>query len=83
MRDDGQPSVDELDLAAAYVVVVAALAILGIGDVWLVRKEKGLVTHVLRTPAGLAFLSILLLHVLDVLGPIDPFKAIGRLLRRL
>ena len=52
---------------------------LGVGaalDVYLLATKKShLITHVLRTNPGKVFLAVLCLHVMDVLGPADPFRA--------
>lgn len=67
--------------AAALLVGGAALA-LAVGDVLLVRHERRLVTDVLRTPPVLAGLLVLTAHVVDVLGPADPFRFAARLIPR-
>lgn len=66
---------------ADLVVTGAAVLLLG-ADIVLVRREKQLITDTLRTPAGTFGLIYLLLHVLDVLGPFDLFRAAGRRLSR-
>jgi hypothetical protein len=47
--------------------------------VGLVRLRQRPITHVLRTPGGIAFLVVLNLHVAEMLGPLDPFRVVGRL----
>lgn len=58
--------------------MVATGAWLGVGialDVYLLVKRKdSLITDVLRTKPGKAFLIVLGLHVVNCLGPVDPFR---------
>lgn len=51
-------------------------------DVWLYRNKRPLVTDTLRRPVVLVALVTLTLHALDVLGPLDPFRASARLIPR-
>lgn len=67
----------EGELKAAWAATITWLGVGATLDVLLVRKGERPITHVLRTPAGLAFLCVLGLHVVDVLGPLDPFRAVG------
>lgn len=59
----------------------AALGGLIAFDVWLARTERALLTHIARKhkKAAMATLCVFGLHVLDVLGPCDPFNVIGSL----
>ena len=57
----------------------AALA-LAVGDVHLYRHGQRLVTDVLRRPPVLLGLLVLTAHVVDVLGPFDPFRFSGRVI---
>lgn len=66
---------------AAVLVGGAAVALLA-GDAVLVRRGERLVTDTLREPFPLACLLVLVLHVLDVLGPLDPFRAACRRIQR-
>lgn len=68
------------ELAAAYAATIVWLGVGAILDVGLVRLRKRPITHVLRTPEGLVFLVVLNLHVAKMLGPLDPFSFVGRLL---
>ena len=52
-------------------------AVLG-ADVVLIRTGRAPVTDVLRTRPGRLFLGVLAGHVLAVLGPADPFLALGK-----
>ena len=69
-------------LGAAYAATAVWLATGAVLDVALVAKGRRPITHVLRTPAGAAFLIVLGLHVADRLGPLDPFRAAGRVVTR-
>jgi hypothetical protein len=59
--------------------IVATGIWLGVGvalDVYLVVTNKSrLITDVLRTKFGKMFLTVLCLHVVNVLGRADPFRA--------
>ena len=72
---------EDRDLTAAWAATITWLGVGATLDIILIRKNERPITHVLRTPAGLAFLAVLGLHVIDVLGPLDPFRAVGRLVR--
>lgn len=69
-----------LDLAD--VSVVSTCVFLGAVDVHRHRRGLTLVTDSLRRPVPTFCLFVLMLHVLDVLGPADPFRALARLVRR-
>jgi hypothetical protein len=59
--------------------VVATGAWIGIGlalDAYLLVKRKDrLISDVLRTKPGRAFLVVFVLHIVNVLGRVDPFSA--------
>lgn len=61
--------------------VVATGAWVGIGfalDAYLLVKRKDrLISDVLRTKPGRAFLIVFVLHIVNVLGRADPFSAAG------
>lgn len=63
---------------AADLLVGACVAALAVGDVQLCRHGRRLVTDVLRRPVVTGGLVLLTLHVLDLLGPVDPFRAVAR-----
>lgn len=65
---------------AADILVYGCAAALAAGDVVLHRRGRRLVTHSLRQPVPAVVLCLLALHVVDVLGPLDPFRAFGRLI---
>lgn len=67
---------------AAEILVGGAALTLAVGDVFLHRHDRRLVTDVLRQPAPLLVLVTLTAHALDVLGPFDPFRAAARLIPR-
>lgn len=67
------------DLADASVLSVAAF--LGAVDVHRHRRGLTLVTDSLRRIPVAVGLVVLTLHVLDVLGPFDPFRAVARRIR--
>lgn len=69
-------------LDPAETLVLVTVATLAIGDALLYHQRQRLVTDVLRTRLGLAGLTVLTAHALDVLGPLDPFRALGRLIPR-
>jgi hypothetical protein len=80
--------VDEFtDLDAGNIVpaLVATGVWLAVGaalDIYLLRSNKShLITDVLRTPPGKIFLTVLGLHVVDVLGKADPFSGAGRFIK--
>lgn len=65
-------------LSAADAAVAASFGFLGLVDVHRHRHGLSLVTDSLRRPIVTGFLIVLVLHVLDVLGRLDPFRAIAR-----
>lgn len=65
----------------AELLVGGAAVALAVGDVRCVRREIEMVTDVLRRPVPRFCLTVLVLHVYDVLGPLDPFRAAARVLR--
>jgi hypothetical protein len=67
---------------SADVLVGGAAAVLLAADVHLYRKDQRLITDTLRTRPATVALLVLTAHVLDVLGPFDPFRAATRLIRR-
>lgn len=66
----------------AEVLVACAALTLGVGDAFLYRQDRRVVTDVLRTPPVLVGLLVLVAHVLDVLGPVDPFRFVAHRLTR-
>lgn len=62
----------------ADLSVLSAAAFLAGVDVHRHRHGLTLVTGSLRRPVVAAGLVVLTLHVLDVLGPFDPFRAVAR-----
>lgn len=62
----------------AELLVGGAAAALTVGDVRCVRREIEMVTEVLRRPIPFLILTVLWLHVADVLGRFDPFRAVAR-----
>lgn len=69
-------------MRAAYLVTAAWLLAGATADVALIRSDRNPITHVLRTPPGIAFLLVFNLHVADVLGRFDPFRLAGRWIPR-
>lgn len=69
----------DLDGGSLIPALVATGVWLGVGaalDVYLVTTNKSrYITHVLRTKPGKVFLALLCLHVVDILGKADPFRA--------
>ena len=70
------------DLKPAIIATVLWLGFGAVLDVGLVRDDRRPMTHVLRTPPGVAFLALLCLHVADLLGRFDPFRFVARLIAR-
>jgi hypothetical protein len=66
----------------AALLVGGAAVVLLVADAHLYRHDQRLVTDVLRMPAATVCLVVTTLHVLDVLGPFDPFRAVARLIPR-
>jgi hypothetical protein len=67
---------------SAAVLVGGAAVVLLVADAHLYRHEQRLVTDVLRGRTATVGLLVLTAHVLDVLGPFDPFRAVARLIPR-
>lgn len=67
---------------AADLLVGACVVALAAGDVQLYRHGRRLVTDALRRPVVAVGLVVLTLHVLDVLGRVDPFRACARRIPR-
>lgn len=65
------------DLRAATAVLVGGVAGILAADVWLMARDLQPVTAALRTRPGRVFLLLLAGHVVDVLGPADPFRALA------
>ena len=68
----------------ADAVWIGALVALGAADVALARSGRELLTTSARRHARLTAAVFVLLgaHFLDVLGPLDPFRSVGRRLTR-
>lgn len=67
---------------SAEFVVGSAIAYVLLADIHLHRRERRLVTDVLRTrPVTLACLYVMA-HVVDVLGPADLFRLAGQVIPR-
>lgn len=75
------------DIRPAAAVLIGGVSGLLVADVVLMARDLAPLTASLRTRPGRVFVIALSGHVLDVLGPIDPFRAIawsaGLLKRRL
>lgn len=65
------------DLRPATAVVAGGIAAMLAADIVLIAKGLAPETDVFRTRAGKVFLGVFGLHVLNVLGPCDPFRCIG------
>jgi hypothetical protein len=68
----------DLDGGTLLPALIATGVWLGVGaglDVYLVTHKKHVITDVLRTAPGTLFLAVLCLHVANVLGKADPFRA--------
>lgn len=63
------------DLRPATAVVVGGVVGMLVANVVLQVKGFAPQTHVWRTPPGKIFLTTFALHVIDCLGPADPFRA--------
>lgn len=66
----------------ADVLVGGAALVLLAADVHLYRREQRLITDCLRTRPATIGLLVLTAHVLDILGPFDPFRAAARFIPR-
>lgn len=69
---------EPVSIVPAIVATSVWVAVGAAMDIYLVTKNKSVITDVLRTPAGKVLLAVLGLHVVDVLGKADPFKAAGK-----
>lgn len=69
-------------VTAADILVAGCAAVLGAADVRLIRHGGSPVTATLRRPLVLTCWLVLTAHVLDVLGPFDPFRLIARRIPR-
>lgn len=71
----------DLDTGNIVPALVATGVWLAVGaalDMYLVSTNKShVITDVLRTKPGRAFLAVLCLHVANVLGKADPFSAVA------
>jgi hypothetical protein len=68
-----------------YKLALAATGVwLGVGaglDAYLVATHKEcVITDILRTKPGMALMGVLCLHVVNWLGPADPFRAAAKAL---
>ncbi len=69
-------AIDEGNIVPALVATGVWLAVGAALDVYLVSTNKShVITDVLRTKPGKAFLIVLGLHVANILGKADPFSA--------
>lgn len=68
---------EPVDLRAATAVLVGGVTGILAADVWLMARGLAPVTESLRTKPGRVFLVLLTCHVVDVLGPLDPFRAVA------
>lgn len=69
----------ESDLRPATIVFISGVAFILLADVVLMAKDLRPVTDFLRTKTGTVFLVALGGHVLNVLGPADPFRSLAGL----
>lgn len=75
---DGYTEPDEVNFLPALVATGVWLAVGVALDVYLVATNKSrVITDVLRTKPGKVFLTVLCLHVANVLGRADPFSAVA------
>ncbi len=67
---------------ATEAITLSMPILYGALDIALAKSDRPLITSVLRRHKviTLCFLALLAGHTLDILGPCDPFKAIGRTL---
>ena len=65
------------DLRPAAAVFLCGVAGILVGDVWLMARDREPVTAWLRTRPSKTFLMLLGCHVVDVLGPFDPFRGVA------
>lgn len=68
-------------LDATVFTIFATIGSVLAADAVLLKLHRRPITDVLRANKRWYFLGVLVLslHVLDVLGPVDPFKLLGRL----
>lgn len=67
---------DGLDYRPAAYATGAWIGIgLALDAYLLVKRKDRLISDVLRTKPGRAFLIVFCLHIVNALGPIDPFSA--------
>lgn len=79
---DGYIELDGDNYVPAIVATGVWLAVGAALDVYLVATNKSrLITDVLRTKPGKLFLTVLCLHVVNILGKADPFSAAARVVR--
>lgn len=72
----GSTELDADDFLPAIIATGVWLSVGAALDVYLVATNRSrLITDVLRTKPGRAFLAVLCLHVVNVLGRADPFRA--------
>jgi hypothetical protein len=71
------------NLRPAVTILVGGVTGMLLADVWLMARGFAPITAGLRHRHGKVFVVLLLGHVLDVLGPFDPFRSLGWLGRRL
>lgn len=77
MSEFTAPTNDDTYLPA-FVATGIWLAVGAVLDAYLVAThKKRLITDVLRTKPGIAFLAVLCLHVANRLGRIDPFRFVA------
>lgn len=65
------------DIRPAAAVLIGGVSGLLAMDVWLMARDLAPLTTSLRTRPGRVFVIALSGHVLDVLGPFDPFRALA------
>ena len=74
---------NEDSITPAIVATGIWLTVGAVLDIYLVRMNKSyVITDVLRTKPGKIFLTMLCLHVVNVLGQADPFRAIFHVVQR-
>lgn len=79
---DGYTELNEDNFLPAIVATGVWLGVGAALDVYLVASKKPrVITDVLRTKPGKVFLTMLCLHVMNALGPVDPFSAAARAIR--
>ncbi len=79
---DGSTELDDGNIIPAIVATGIWLAVGAALDMYLVSTKKShVITDVLRTKPGRAFLVVLCLHVVNVLGRADPFSAVAYVIK--